>query len=65
MPPRFSEEITTYLKVSGPTTLSAITAHFAKWGADDEDIRMALEWLIREGTVVRELDRQERYRLKA
>ncbi len=65
MPPRFAEEIRAYLQVSGPTTSSAIATHFAKWGADDEDIRLALEWLVHEGAVVRELEREERYRLKS
>ena len=64
MPPQFVEEIGEYLRVNGPSTSSGIARHFAKWGADDEDIRVALEWLVREGRVVRELDREERYRLK-
>ncbi len=65
MPPRFSSEIEEYLRVSGPTTALGLARHFAKWGADDEDVRLALEWLVHEGRVVRDSDREEHYRLKS
>ncbi|HYK94117.1 MAG TPA: hypothetical protein VEY07_08785 [Thermoplasmata archaeon] len=63
MPPRFVEEISEYLRVNGPATASGIASHFSKWGADDEDVRLALEWLIHEGRVVREQLGPERFRL--
>lgn|GEM_PF-3450391 len=63
MAPRFTLEIQEYLRTSGPVTQSALAGHFSKWGADDEDIRIALAWLVSEGRVRRELDREERFRL--
>jgi hypothetical protein len=64
MPPRFAEEIEEFLKVKGATPLVDLSAHFAKWGADDEDLRLALEWLGHEGRVERILDGIEQYRVR-
>ena len=61
MAPRFAEEIAEYLRVNGPTNGVDLGTHFAKWGADEEDLRLALAWLEREGRVRRELGRDERY----
>jgi len=64
MPPRFSEEIVDYLRVNGPTPQVGLWAHFQKWGADEEDLRLALEWLLHEGRIERIGDPEERYRLR-
>jgi len=64
MPPRYVEEIVEFLRVNGPTTQVALAAHFSKWGADDEDLRVALEWLAHEGRIDRVQDREERFRLR-
>ncbi len=64
MPPRFVPEIEEFLRVNGPTTESGLASHFAKWGASDEDLRGALDWLVRESRVERVLDRGERFRLR-
>lgn len=65
MPPRFAVEIEEYLQLSGPTTETGLANHFVKWGATPEDVAAALEWLVREGRVTRELDPDERYRARA
>jgi hypothetical protein len=65
MAPRFAEEIEDYLRVNGATAQVGLAAHFLKWGADDEDLRLALEWLLHEGRIERVPDREERYRLRA
>jgi len=65
MPPRFAEEIVDYLRVNGATTQVGLAGHFLKWGADEEDLRLALEWLLHEGRIERVADREERYRLRA
>jgi len=64
MAPRFAEEIAEYLRVSGPATFTGLSTHFARWGATDEDVRVAVEWLLKEGRLARELDRFEKYHLK-
>jgi hypothetical protein len=65
MPPRFAQEIQEYLRVNGSTPLADLTVHFAKWGADDEDLRLALEWLLHEGRIDRVVEREERFRIRA
>lgn len=65
MPPRFAVEIEQYLQISGPTTETGLANHFVKWGATADDVRSALEWLVRERRVERELDPEERYRARA
>ena len=62
MPPRFADEILEYLRVNGPATASGVATHFTKWGADEEDVRLALEWLVHEGRASRELNDLERFR---
>jgi hypothetical protein len=64
MPPRFSEEIAEYLRVNGSTTRAGLAAHFRKWGADEEDLRLALEWLLHESRIDRVQEREERFRLR-
>jgi hypothetical protein len=64
MPPRFSEEIVDYLRVNGPTPQVGLAAHFLKWGADEEDLRLALEALLHEGRIERVEGPEERYRLR-
>lgn len=63
MPPRFAEEVQEYIRVNGASTLSGLAHYLSKWGADEEDLRMALEWLVRERKVVLEPGQIERYRL--
>jgi hypothetical protein len=62
--PRFAKEVEEYLRVSGPTTFSGLSTHFARWGASDEDLRVAIDWLLKEGRLARDLDRFEKYRLR-
>lgn len=64
MGPRFSEEIVDYLRINGATTRSALGSHFAKWGADEEDLRVALEHLLHEGLVEPIGDGEERFQLR-
>ncbi|MCI4361035.1 MAG: FeoC-like transcriptional regulator [Thermoplasmata archaeon] len=64
MPPRYAEEIREFLRVNGPTPLVDLSTHFAKWGADNEDLRLALEWLVREGRIERTPESAEQYRLR-
>ncbi|MCI4336029.1 MAG: hypothetical protein L3K17_02375 [Thermoplasmata archaeon] len=64
-PPRFAVEIEQYLQVSGPTSETGLARHFLKWGATDRDVSEAIEWLVHERRIDRELDPEERYRARA